>query len=29
MNLDDYEALVRKEVVIVLPSNTKESEKNG
>ena len=29
MNLDDYEVLVRKEVVIVLPSNTKESEKIG
>lgn len=29
MNLDDYEALVRKEVVIVLPSNPKKCEKMG
>ena len=29
MNLDDYEALVRKEVVIVLPSNPKKCKKMG
>ena len=29
MNLDDYEVLVRKEVVIVLPSNPKKCKKMG